>query len=136
MMYEYRCPQGHVTEEIFSLKDRVDHVQCDLCNGIAGRIVSLPADTKAKWGDSHAYFDRGLGCEVKSSQHKDKILKERDLVPVSEMGSGYVESRMTSSVDEAKAHDKTVSKYNDNVKKFDGDQGRAIAETFPAHEIL
>ena len=87
-------------------------------------------------GDSHAYFDRGLGCEVKSSQHKDKLLKERDLVPVSDMGNGYVESRMTNSVNEAKAHDKTVSKYNDNVKKFDGDQGRAIAETFPAHEIL
>ena len=39
-IYEYRCPNGHLTEELRSFKDRNRRVKCDRCGRVAKRIPS------------------------------------------------------------------------------------------------
>lgn len=44
----------------------------------------MPARTGSSWGDSNAYFDRGLGMTVKNTQHKERIMKAKGLMPLSD----------------------------------------------------
>lgn len=40
-LYEYRCPEGHVTELVRKMDDRNQPAECRVCNGPAERIVSI-----------------------------------------------------------------------------------------------
>lgn len=40
-LYEYLCPQGHVTEILAGVSDR--HAWCETCHARAQRIISAPA---------------------------------------------------------------------------------------------
>jgi hypothetical protein len=52
------------------------------------------------------------------------------------MGAGFIDRHIEKKAEEA-AKAETVSKtYIDNLTKFGGDRIMAVAETFPAHEML
>lgn len=38
-VYQYRCPDGHTTEELLSIKDMVSTIQCS-CGKIAARVFT------------------------------------------------------------------------------------------------
>lgn len=39
-IYEYQCPEGHITEAVSSIKDRKKSIACKACNSEAHFIVS------------------------------------------------------------------------------------------------
>ena len=138
-LYDYKhndCP----TFEVLVPFSRAD-VPCKTCGLPATRLVSLPARTATLWGDTcfgiNGHFDRGLGTRVTSYRHTDKLLEERGLVRESDLGGDmWYERQMDAQAAERKAHKAVVNAYADNIKKFDGDKGLAMAETFPAHQML
>jgi len=54
------------------------------------------------------YFDKALGCYIESASHKDRILKERNLRPVSD---GELEKSMSDQVSDALEHEKTLTTF-------------------------
>ena len=136
MIYEYKCPDcKHITEVLCKLAERTESHPCEGCGIPAPIILSLPAFTPRLWGDSHGYYDGSLGTYVKNSQHRDKILDEKGLVAESDLPSGFADSKIQDSINDKKAHDKNVSRFETSMKDH-GDVGRAFADTFPAEEIL
>ena len=41
------------------------------------------AKTNKRWGNGQSYYDLGLGCEVENSMHKERIMEERNIIPLS-----------------------------------------------------
>jgi len=85
MLYSYKCRVcGYVTEDIRTVEERYSPCTCEYCGGDSEKLVDMPAKTPARWGDSHGYYDRGLGMYVENSMQKEQILKDRGLVHVDE----------------------------------------------------
>jgi len=135
-LYKFRCPLGHVTEELAPASAIPDTVDCEFCASTAKRTVTMPQFTPGRWGDSHGGWNRGLNCYVENSMHRDRILKERGLVHESDLPSGAVESHVTDVVNDHEAHNKTVSRFEGALAERGGDVSMAIADTFPAEECL
>lgn len=136
MMYEFLCDDGHWTEWLCKVAERPDVVVCEECGSPSWRQLSLCSKTPGKWGDSASYFSPSLGCEVRNSAHRDKILKQRGLVAESDMPKGFIDDKIQKQVDETAQHEKNVSSFKDNLKKHNGNKGLAFADTFPAKDIL
>ena len=135
-LFDYRCEAGHVHEDLFMGATIPRQVMCPVCRGPAQRVtVVLIADTKARWGDSHSYYDGQLGCTIRNSAHKDQVLSARGLVPESQLASGTADSLVQNSINDAKQHEPDVSKYSANLKDNGGDVGMALAETFTADRM-
>ncbi len=90
-------------------------------------MVSVFANTPARWGDSHGYFDRGLGCYVANSMERDRIMKERNLRPVSQT---ELLDNANAVSDEHDQHEKDIATFNAALEKT-GDMAEAAAITFP-----
>ena len=54
------------------------------------------------------YFDKALGSYIESATHKDRILKERNLRPVSD---NELEASMSDQVSDALEHEKTLTTF-------------------------
>lgn len=39
-IYEFKCPNGHITEKKMSIKDNTKELPCDSCESISNRIIS------------------------------------------------------------------------------------------------
>ena len=135
MMYEFRCRQGHVTEEIFKISQRPPHIDCEVCGKRANHIISIWARTPGRWGDSTGYYDQSLGTYIENSQHKERVLADKGLVHASDFAPHHADQMIDNSVADKEQHDKNVTRYEASIAEH-GDVGRAFAETFPAEEIL
>jgi putative FmdB family regulatory protein len=45
-LYEYKCPKGHVSEDVQSFKDSDKPITCKTCGAKAERIISLTGQPK------------------------------------------------------------------------------------------
>lgn len=141
--YEYECSKCKTYIERITKVSERDSQTCKNCNSKLEKLFSAPAKTPGLWNASWNHglsgqgkFDIGLGTKVYSEQHKDKLLKERGLIRETDFAKGYFDSVTSSNLEEAKRIDKETALYNENIKKFDGDKAKAVAETWTAHDIL
>lgn len=92
-LYEFKVldadnnPTGEVIEELFKASDVPDRI-VSTCGRVAVRKqISVISKTASAWGDSHfgmhGRFDRGLGAVYHSWAERDRICKERGLIPES-----------------------------------------------------
>ena len=130
-IYDYTCRTCNITSEEFMTFDEEDNVKCESCGVQMKRCVTLWANTPSRWGDSHGYFDRGLGTYVKSNVHRDKIMKERNIRPVSEQ---EIDEAQHESYSTHKQHEKDVVKFQSELAKHN-DTTKAIDNTFATQEI-
>lgn len=130
-VYDYKCDTCHKVEEHFMTFDEDDNVNCDSCGLKMKRAVTLWANTPSRWGDSHGYYDRGLGTYVKSFVHRDQIMKERNLRPVSDQ---EIDEAQHETYKTHKQHEKDVSKFQSELAKHN-DTTKAIDNTFATQEI-
>ena len=135
-LYEYRCPVcGHQQEALRSYETR--DRPSPICNGCRSydqgmtRLVSSPAFTPSAWGDSKwsGRFDKGLGVTLRDKAHRDSIMKQRGLVEDTVTDQ---RNRLDKSVSLSDEHDRTMKRYEHNLREANGDKGLAIANTFPA----
>jgi putative FmdB family regulatory protein len=83
-VYEYRCPKGHLSEEIRPMKDSNSDTICEVCGEISKRIMShtnVNGALGVYWPNKGIAQERvieNLGhrpVHVKSSDHLKQILK-------------------------------------------------------------
>lgn len=133
----YTCPCGHDIESLHPVGKRppVLTCKCGLTAVVNVAKTYRPAKTAGKWGDSTGHYDVGLGRYVNNSGERDQLLAAKGLVAESDMPSGYFDSQVQASLDDSEQHERTMARYRANLETY-GDKGIALAETFPAHEIL
>lgn len=131
-LYTRVCPDcGHRFDVMRSIATRNDPVDCTLCSAPTNRGVEMPAYTPSGWGDSKwaGRFDKGLGITLRDKAHRDRVMKERGLVEDTVTDQ---RKRLDHAVKEHTEHERTVSRFQSELTKANGDRGLAIANTFPS----
>jgi putative FmdB family regulatory protein len=129
-IYEYPCFRvGHRIETIRKYEDRA---VCP-CGCGAKRLISAPAKTALKWGDTQwtGKYDKGLGTTLRDANHRKQLMASRNL---RELQDGEVESHTRAVQADAAEHDANVAAFEKH-KAETGDVGVALARTFPCKEI-
>lgn len=144
---EYTCLECEAdTTELF-MGDYPKEIDCPECagEGYQARAVyklSLPAKTAMKWGDCwgkhgvNGIYDRGLGARYSNSAERDRICKERGLVPLSEIGEAHVEKVVNKTRKEIARAESDTQRYEAALVKHDGNKEAAVVEAFPAKMML
>lgn len=140
-LFDYFCGE-HVHEALFLPKDEVpDSIECPQCGEPSLKQVSVPAHTPGRWGDQtgkygvDGFYDRGLGARYQTSMQREAIMEKKGLAPESSFGKHHVEDCLQKRTAHQRQQDANLARYKANVKKFEGDKGRAIAETFTVAEM-
>lgn len=131
-LYEAKCPECDArVEYLRPHARRTETPNCSLCRVPTTPCVSAPAFTPSGWGDSKwaGRYDRGLGVTLRDKSHRERIMKARGLV---EDTSYDQRNRLDKSVSDHSDHERTVRRYETNLREANGDKGLAIANTFPA----
>lgn len=130
-LYEYICNRtGRHYEVIRRYEDRA---VCP-CGCGAKRIISAPAKTASRWGDTPwtGRYDRGLGMMLRDKNHREEVMRKRNL---REMDTGEVDRHAREVQADADKHDANMATFNKH-KAETGDIGLALARTFPCNEAL
>lgn len=132
-LYEFKCPScAKRSETIRSYEKRDDVFDCSACHFPMIRLPPMMAKMASRWGDSTwNRFDRGLGVKLESREHREKIMKQRGLVEVSEADIRKAEDK---EMNDAADHERTMKKYSAALNVNNGDQGKAWADVFPVTE--
>ena len=77
------------------------------------------------------YFDRGLGTYVENYVHRDKLMKEKGLVPTTQQEQM---DHQHAVHEEHKQHQKDVEKFTEVYKKTNS-SAEASAAAFPCNDI-
>ena len=140
-LFDYFCGE-HVHEALFLPKEEVpDSIKCPQCGELAPKQLAMPASTPGRWGDQtgkygvDGFFDRGLGARYQTSMQREAIMEAKGLAPESSFGKHHVEDTLQRQAAHQSQQDANLARYKANVKKFEGDKGRAIAETFTVAEM-
>lgn len=129
-LYEYRCARtGRVVE---SLRKYEERKYCP-CGCGATQLVSAPAKTALRWGDTawEGRYDRGLGMTYRSRAHRDEIMASRGL---RECEPGEVEAEQRRVTNEHVKHEQNIQTYQ-RVLEDTGSTAMAMAQTFPNAEV-
>ena len=130
-LYEYPCQRtGRRVEVIRRYEERA---VCP-CGCGAKRIISAPAKTAMRWGDTpwDGRYDRGLGTTLRDQNHRDKIMQARGL---RQLEDGEVEQYSREVQAESAEHEANVAAFQKH-KAETGDVGLALARTFPCEDAV
>jgi|TARA_R110000751_G_scaffold8840_2_gene34358 hypothetical protein len=140
-LFDYFCGE-HVHEALFLPKEEVpDSIKCPECDNDSYKQISIPAHTPGRWGDQtgkygvNGFFDRGLGARYQTSMQREALMDKKGLVSTGDFDKHHVEDTLQRQCAHQKQQDLNIARYKNNVKKFEGDKGRAIAETFTVAEM-
>ena len=126
-IYDYRCKPCNLDVPIICDFDEVDDQVCEVCEGELDRQISLWAFTPNRWGDTNGYFDRGLGMYIENSMHREKVMKEKNLRPVSQK---ELDDHQQAVYNDDREHEKKVATFQ-RVKKKTGSFAKAAAAITP-----
>lgn len=87
--YEYKCPNGHVSEQVRPISEYQEGSVCPVCKQQSTRIISQTQRTEVFW----PHFDLQLGQHFKTSKQRREYLKENNLEGVSKR---EVESKISN----------------------------------------
>tara|TARA_R100001594_G_scaffold149831_1_gene208793 strand:+ start:2553 stop:3026 length:474 start_codon:yes stop_codon:yes gene_type:complete len=125
-IYDYSCTPCNLHLQIWCEIDEMYDQKCENCNSPLQKMVSMFAKTPNRWGDSNGYFDRGLGCYVANSMERERIMKEKNLRPVSQEELDDLQHEEKVSHDK---HEKDVATFTQKYKETK-DFATAAAHTF------
>ena len=134
-LYEYKCQRcNRRFEELYKVSEAPAILEC-MCGALADKAISLIANTAAKWGDSHGYYDRGLGAYVENSQHRERLMKAKGVVSMEDYGKNYAEDRLEKRQADYDQHEVDVANYK-QYRALGQSKGEAMAEVYNADRIL
>ena len=130
-IYEYDCKTSGLRIEV--LRKPLDRHVCP-CGCGAPRVISAPAKTAYRWGDSKwdGSLDRGLGTRLVSKKHREAVMAQKGL---RELQEGEVEREIREVTREAEQHNANVAAFTKH-KAETGDAGLALARTFTSEGVL
>jgi putative FmdB family regulatory protein len=126
-IYDYLCKPCDRPQQVICDFEEADEQICEICDGPIDRQVSLWAFTPARWGDTHGYFDRGLGMYIENSMHREKVMKEKNLRPVSQK---ELDDHQQAVHNDGAEHKKKVETFQ-RVKKETGSFAKAAKAITP-----
>jgi hypothetical protein len=118
-----------------------DSIDCPQCGELALKQLSMPASTPGRWGDQtgkygvDGFYDRGLGARYQTSMEREAIMEKKGLVSTGDFDKHFVEDTLQRQTAHQKQQDANIARYKANMKKFEGDKTRAVAETFSIAEM-
>ena len=131
-LHNYKCTECNlIFEHLWFFEDSTDgyqpsNAECEACGAIANACGGeLFARTVGRWGDSLSYYDRGLGCTVKSPAHRDRLMAEKGVQPVSQE---TLDDHQHRKITEHAQHEKQMSAFREYSKTMD--MPDAIDKTF------
>jgi putative FmdB family regulatory protein len=129
-LYEYNCRRTGLRVEVLRKYDDRTFCPCG-CN--APRIISAPAKTAFRWGDSQwdGRYDRGLGVKLRDRAHREHLMAERGL---RELQPGEVEAEQRRVSNQHDQHEQNIQTYQ-RVLEDTGSTAMAMAQTFPNVEV-
>lgn len=133
-IYEYGCSQcSEKTTRYRKYEVRREPVNCSSCGAPSKLVPSLISKTATKWGDTpwDGKVDRGLGVTLRSSEHRDAVMRERG---VREIEPGEVEAEQSRVQREHEEHEANMKTY-DRVLADTGCALTAMEQTFPNPEV-
>ncbi len=140
-LFDYFCG-AHVHEALFLPKEEVPNsIECPKCGKISLKQMPMPASTPGRWGDQtgkygvDGFFDRGLGARYQTSMQREAIMEAKGLVSTNDFDKHHVEDTLQKQLAHEKQQDANLARYKSNLKKFEGDKTRAVAETFTVSEM-
>ena len=141
-MYDFVCSDCAVVFERLCSYEESKSMKCK-CGVVAKKQMPLVAKTPGGWNagwvdglDGYKTFDPGLGMHVTSEKHRDAELRKRGLVRESDLGEGWFEKEQSERKAKAAKAEADAVRFEQNMKKFDGDATRAMSETFTAKDCL
>lgn len=131
-IYEYQCQSGHVIEVLEKYDRRMDNKVCKVCGHRAVIMVSAPAKTASKWGDTpwDGRRDAGLGVTLRDENHRKQLMQQRGL---REVEDGEVERAQAQAQAELDTHNKNMTTFTKAVETG-ASFADAMARTFPNPE--
>jgi putative FmdB family regulatory protein len=129
-IYEYPClERGHLVEVLRRYEDRA---VCP-CGCGAKRLISAPAKTAFRWGDTKwdGRYDKGLGTTLRDENHRRQLMKAKG---VRQLEDGEIESHAKAVQADHDAHEANMATFLKH-KAETGDAGLALARTFPSEGV-
>lgn len=129
-IYEYACHRAGTIVEV--LRKYEDRRVCP-CGCGADRLISAPAKTAFRWGDTKwdGRYDKGLGTTLRDENHRRKLMEAKGL---RELEVGEVEAHVKSVQSDHDEHKANVAAFKKH-KAETGDVGLALARTFPSEGV-
>lgn len=140
-LFDYKCPEGHIDEFYFGSGDAApDQIMCPDCvfqgPDVSWAVKQLPliSRTANRWGDTNGYYSPNLQSYVHSSQHRERLLREKGLVDLRDMDKHFFEDRMEKECNDYIRDEADAAEYKRRLEET-GDAGRAAAETFSIDKL-
>ena len=134
-LVEYKCRRcGLKSEELFRVNHVPGQITCG-CGGMAVRCMSLIAATPGRWGDSHGYFDMGLGKYVENSMDRDKKMRQAGLVHCGDFDKHYMDDRLEKEERDIHQHEADVAEMT-RLESTGLSRGEALANVYNQERIL
>ena len=117
--FEFIGEDGKPTGQIFEELVKTNTTELRFVDGRVARKRNFQkfACTPTRWGDSHAKFDKDLGCMVRGQHDVDRICKEKGLTPVEDLAPGTMQRCVQRTIDHAKHYEKVDARWDALVKK-------------------
>jgi putative FmdB family regulatory protein len=131
-LYEYRCRSGHLITKLRSYANRKDSPVCS-CGQTTSIIVSAPARTSYRWGDTKwdGFKDRATGVTYRDQKHREAVMRKKGL---RELEPGEVEAEQRRVMREHEAHEQNIKTFQNTLEET-GSAQVAMERTFPTPEI-
>ena len=140
-LFDYTCPLGHTEEHYFPVGEVAPkQVPCNICVDVgpdvhwAKKQLPLISRTANRWGETNGYYSPNLQSYVHSSQHRERIMREKGLVDLRDMDKHFFEDRMEKECNDYIRDEADSAEYKKRLEET-GDAGRAAAETFSIDKL-
>lgn len=132
-IYRYKCKRCATITEVFCrVAERTETTVCEHCGEIASPILTLPAFTPRRWGDSHP--ETIFGQEVYNTTQEDKVLQEKGLVRIDDKGKDWYDTELDKAIGSMEAQAAVDKRITDlqgkGMTKADAITQVAYEETF------
>jgi len=128
---KYHC-RGDICSHVtyvwwYDINDMTFKIPCQACGHnagyVAGRLRPIPVNGINQKG----YYDKALGRYIESHAHKDKVMQELGVRPVS---NEEIETNMHEQINDAIEHERTVQTFSRTMKETNSfaAAARAISE--------
>lgn len=129
-IYEYMCYTCKKKSDRLVKFENKGVQYCHVCDDRLKPLVTAPARTAGRWGDTGGGWDKSLGKHFNNSMEKEKWIKDNGLVSSSDIGGkGAVDDLVHKQIVDTDNHIKDVATY-EYIKKETGSVERALAETY------
>jgi len=129
-IYDYMCYTCKKQSERLCKYENKDIQYCSACDDRLKPLVTAPARTAGRWGDTGGGFDRSLGRHFNNSMEKEKYIRANGLVAASDLGGvSYLDNIVEKECAVHVQHEKDMEVFKDVVSKG-GDLSKAYTEAY------